>query len=400
MNPVNCRTLLGKIRSVPGILIDVMRLFFRRDAGVIPTGIDRVSLEYIRHYGGKARAVLSLGPLAAALSPSDSARMFRWLLDPQPGFRRTAARMALKNAAWDWIWPRIGDSILINTGNLWFNTRYYASQLRWLGARPVFFVHDLIPVRHPEYFRAGEGADFLVHLRNVLRMSRGIVVNSRDTETALMQHAGKSGLRCPPIAVAPLAPRLAAPSAPGLRPVPGPYFVILGTIEPRKNHLLLLDIWRALAKGQCEPPPKLLVIGQRGWEFQSVADVLDRGEALQGVVFERNDCGDAELANLLQHAQALLMPTFAEGFGLPVAEALAAGAPVIASDLPVFRESAGDIPEYADPLDGARWRELILDYARPDSARRRAQLGRIARHRPASWARHFEIVDHFLETLP
>lgn len=385
---------------MPGILIDVMRLFFRRDAGVLPTGIDRVSLEYIRHYGDWARAVLSLGPMAAALSLSDSRRMFRWLLDPQPGFRRTAARMALKNSAWDWIRPRIGNSILFNTGNLWFNTRYYASQLRWLGARPVFFVHDLIPVKHPEYFRAGEGADFLLHLRNVLGMSRGIVVNSRDTETALVRHAKATGSPCPPIAVAPLAPRLEAPSAPLPRAVPEPYFVILGTIEPRKNHVLLLHIWRALAQGKHGPLPKLYVIGQRGWEFQKVVDLLEHSESLKGVVFERNDCGDAELAGLLQHAQALLMPTFAEGYGMPVAEALAAGVPVIASDLPAFREIAGAIPEYADPLDGARWRELILDYARPDSARRRAQLARIAAYRPATWARHFEIVDRFLETLP
>jgi glycosyltransferase involved in cell wall biosynthesis len=94
------------------------------------------------------------------------------------------------------------------------------------------------------------------------------------------------------------------------------------------------------------------------------------------------------------------MPSFAEGFGLPVVEALAAGVPVIASDLPAFRELAGDIPEYADPLDGARWLELVREYARPDSARRAAQLERIRGFRAPTWKEHFAIVDNFLDSLP
>jgi len=377
-----------------------MRLFFRREAGVIPTGIDRVSLEYIRHYRNGARAVLSLGPLAGALSKSDSLRMFQGLLDPPADLRRIGARMALKNAAWDWIRPGTGNSILINTANMWINTRHYAWQLRWLGARPVFFVHDLIPIKHPEYFRPGEGREFLSHLLNVLALSRGIIVNSRDTEAALTDYAKEQRLKCPPIVTAPLAASWAASPAGAPRPDPDPYFVILGTIEPRKNHLLLLHLWLELIERKAGPVPKLYVIGQRGWECENVADLLERCEPLKGTVIERNDCGDVELGNLLHHAQALLMPTFAEGYGLPVAEAQSAGAPVIASDLPVFREVAGEVPEYVDPIDGRRWMELILDYAHPDSARRVAQLERMGRFRSMTWARHFEIVDRFLETLP
>jgi glycosyltransferase involved in cell wall biosynthesis len=308
--------------------------------------------------------------------------------------------MALKNSIWDWIRPRTGRSILFNTGNLWFNTRHYAMQLRWLGARPVFFIHDLIPAHFPEYFRPGEGADFRAHLDNVLRMARGIVVNSRDTAGALRSYAEEAQLRCPPVAVAPLAPGSRAPAAPGPRPIAEPYFVILGTIEPRKNHLLLLHLWRELAATRPGSLPRLFVVGQRGWECENVVDLLERSAPLKGLVVERNDCGDEELGTLLHHAQALLMPTFAEGFGMPVTEALAAGLPVIVSDLPVFREIAGDIPEYVDPIDGRRWRELVLDYARADSASRRAQLERLQGYRPATWEQHFRIVDRFLESLP
>jgi glycosyltransferase involved in cell wall biosynthesis len=386
---------------VPGILIDVMRLVYQRLAGAIPTGIDRVGLEYLRHYGGRARAVLSLGPLAAPLSPRDSSELFRSLLDPsRPGFARLYARLALKSVAWDWIRPGAGSSILFNTSTLWLDWRHYAAQLRWLGARPVIFVHDLIPLSHPEYFRAGEDRLFDKRLRNALALARGIVVNSRDTANALMGYAAQRGLRCPPVAVAPLAPSVRPPARQLPRPEAAPYFVMLGTIEPRKNHLLLLHLWRSLAAELGARAPRLYVVGQRGWECENVVDLLERSAALKGLVIERNACGDAELGALLQHAQALLMPSFAEGYGLPVAEALAAGVPVIASDLPAFREIAGEVPEYAEPIDGARWRALVLDYARADGALRPAQLERLRAFRPTTWEQHFAAVDRFIETLP
>jgi glycosyltransferase involved in cell wall biosynthesis len=71
------------------------------------------------------------------------------------------------------------------------------------------------------------------------------------------------------------------------------------------------------------------------------------------------------------------MPSFAEGFGLPVAEALAAGTPVIASNIEAFREVGGDAIDYVDPLDGHGWLQAVRDYSAPQSPRRRAALGRI-----------------------
>lgn len=84
---------------------------------------------------------------------------------------------------------------------------------------------------------------------------------------------------------------------------------------------------------------------------------------------------------------------------MPVAEALSLGAPVIASDLDAFREMAGDIPEYADPLDGKRWAELIAEYSTQGSAMRAAQLQRITQFQPSTWVQHFALVDGLLDQL-
>jgi glycosyltransferase involved in cell wall biosynthesis len=101
----------------------------------------------------------------------------------------------------------------------------------------------------------------------------------------------------------------------------------------------------------------------------------------------------------LRSARALLFPTLVEGFGLPLIEALAAGAPVIASDLPVFHEIGREIPDFVDPLDGPAWSRAISDYALPDSPARAAQIARLASFRAPRWDDHFGLVDTWLATL-
>jgi glycosyltransferase involved in cell wall biosynthesis len=102
------------------------------------------------------------------------------------------------------------------------------------------------------------------------------------------------------------------------------------------------------------------------------------------------------VARLLKGARALLFPSFTEGYGLPLAEALAHGVPAICSDLPALREIGGDVPEYLDPLDGLGWRRLILSFMEEDSPIRAAQMQRMKRWDQPSWEHHFSIVDPWL----
>jgi glycosyltransferase involved in cell wall biosynthesis len=184
-----------------------------------------------------------------------------------------------------------------------------------------------------------------------------------------------------------------------MRLIKKPYFVILSTIEPRKNHLLLLHIWRKLFKTLGTDAPHLVIIGQRGWECENAVDLLDRCEALKQVVTEISNCSDADLVTYLHHCQALLFPSFIEGYGLPVIEALSLGAPVIASDLAVFREIAGEVPEYIDPLDGRQWEDVILDYAQYNSRRRAAQMTRMKQLKAPTWDNYFTQLDLFLSEI-
>jgi glycosyltransferase involved in cell wall biosynthesis len=118
---------------------------------------------------------------------------------------------------------------------------------------------------------------------------------------------------------------------------------------------------------------------------------------LRGHVAELGTVPDTRLTALLRGARALLMPSFAEGFGLPVAEALAHGTPVLCSDLPALREAGGPVPEYLDPLDTPGWYSAVLDYAADASPRRLAQQGRLPEWRGTSWETHVRSVVDFMD---
>jgi glycosyltransferase involved in cell wall biosynthesis len=184
---------------------------------------------------------------------------------------------------------------------------------------------------------------------------------------------------------------LGVPTAPAALAPPAsqrPYFVMLSTIEPRKNHQWLLRLWQRLVETQGEAAPRLVLIGGRGWENEAVFKMLDRMHGVSRHVAECSGLDDAALGGVLRGARALLSPSLAEGYGLPVAEALALGTPVIASDLPAHREVAAGCAELLDPLDGAAWLSAIADYAAEASPRREAQRQKLAAYRAPSWDAH------------
>lgn len=380
------------------VFIDVTRLTGRLMKGRLPTGVDRVSLAYVRHFSGRAQAVVRLGSRTVVLPRPASQALFGQLLAPSADFNRTMLWLIGREYLKFKRDPCLQGAFLFNTGHSGLEQPGYPGQLRRQGVRPLFLVHDLIPISHPEYCRAGESGRHVTRMNNVLSLAHGVIANSQATLDALKNYARKSGQLMPPAVVALLAaPVFPAPSS--VRPLAAPYFVILSTIEPRKNHWLLLQLWRRLVEKMGVNAPRLVVIGQRGWECENVVDLLERCESLRDVVTELPACSDADLATYLHHAQALLFPSFAEGYGMPLVEALSHGVPVIASDLPAFREIAGDIPDYRDPLDALGWMAGIEAYARTDSAERTAQLNRIADFVPPTWSTHFQLVEGLLERL-
>lgn len=375
------------------VLLDASRLVWRVWSGRLPTGIDRVCLAYLDHYGPRARAVVQWRGLRRILPPGLSDRLFALLREGGPRFRRRFARMVPAIAL-----ARPGGPVrgapYINVGHTGLDDPALPGWLRRAGLRPVFMVHDLIPITYPQFCRAGEGERHARRMAHALASAAGIIANSRATLDELAAFAARTGHAMPPALAAWIS---GCPVPERVDPIrfDRPHFITVGTIEGRKNHLLLLRIWADLARRLGPATPLLVIVGQRGWEAAEALSMLDGDPALRGHVTELPACGDAELAGLVAGARALLMPSHAEGFGLPVVEALQLGTPVVASDLPVYREIAGGHPTFLDPDDSAAWEREILT--------RLADDGRAATCRPAfrapDWPGHFARVDTWLAGL-
>ena len=414
------------------MLIDVTRLLSRLMKGRLPTGVDRVCLAYIRQYRSRARVFVHAGRFGGVFSLEASQKLFDLLLHPGEDFLRAAARIMASSPPLPWLGRARGHGrFLLNIGHSGLDSSFYADRSAGVGGvRPIFMVHDLIPFTHPEFCREGEDQRHVTRMQTVLGTAAGVVTNSSFTLEVLNDFAKALGSPLPPSVVAPLGSGLAPFGAviaanrqggpestcgPSVRgggepcknngcglwkpPCNHPYFVMLGTIEPRKNHWMILQVWRRLVERLGQAAPRLVVIGQRGWECENVLDLLERSTALYAFVHEASGCSDEQTATYLRNARALIFPSFIEGYGLPLIEALASGVPVIASSLPVFREIAGGVPDYIDPLDGMGWMEHIEAYCRPQSARRTAQMQRLKGFTPPSWQAHFEAVETLLERI-
>jgi glycosyltransferase involved in cell wall biosynthesis len=408
---------MGTGRIIVHVILDVSRLLLSvlRPA---PSGIDRVEMAYARRYSSRHPSNCSFvaqAPMAgfAPVSHRTVAALLDAIEDGWEGVsaaRRKAVGAALpilaelslgagKRALRHVLAETNRRSVFLLVSHRALDQAASIAPLRRAGAAFVPFVHDLIPLSHPEYARPPQVRRHAARLSTVAAMADGVAVNSAATAASLRAELAARGLPPPAMAVAPLGlpPRhVPAPPATG---EDAPYFVCLGTIEPRKNHLLLLHLWRDLAARLGEAAPRLLLIGRRGWENENILDLLDRCAALRGLVRECGTPGDAAVASLLAGSRALLFPSFAEGYGLPLAEALSLGVPALCSDLPALREVGGAVPDYIDPLDGPAWRRAVLDYADPASPARAAQLRRLAHWRAPNWDDHFAAVDALLERV-
>ncbi len=399
------------------ILFDLSRLLSRADRAV-PTGIDRVELYYARWL------------LTHAASDVEFAAMEDWTVFGAVSTRLAAKFITALEAAWfghdaqalkdlDRLARRIGVDIggggwvrllarvaknaeppiyLLVSHHHLHRADLIERLKRRTGARFVALIHDIIPMEYPEYARPGQAARHAQRMETVAGLADGIIFNSIATQRSFLPCLDSVG-RWPPCLVAPLgiACTLNIPSEP--RPEVDPYFIYISTIEPRKNHLLLLHLWRQFAADFGDAAPQLILVGQRGWENENVVDLLERCPGVRRLVREHNRLPDDQLTDMLRGARALLLPSFAEGYGLPLAEALAQGVPAIVSDLPALREVGGSVPDYLDPLDGLGWRRAILDYAVAGSPRRAAQLARLSGWSPPQWDDHMRAVMPFIETI-
>jgi glycosyltransferase involved in cell wall biosynthesis len=339
------------------------------------------------------RAAVSDGavPDPGATSNASVARLLRYLMSG-PARRIVSEYLPHRFVAWAWrlhsLWAfnalsarevpvefRPGDMVVLADQSWNYQAWVTAARAREQGAKVILLVHDLIPLRHPEFCDPLFTKVFENWLAKMVSCVDAIVCNSEATQEDLLVYLSSQHLHRPATAHIKLGSDLHGCCEVGnvrnaLESFVGgtmPCFLAVGTVEPRKNYSLMLEVFEQLWATGAEV--RLLICGRRGAggvEFvERLAMHKEQGRRLLWIA----DASDSEIACLYLRCRALIFPSVAEGFGLPLVEARTRGCPVIASDLPVFVELA-DAGVWLFARHSAKaLSDLVLHHAQRDRRR-------------------------------
>lgn len=217
----------------------------------------------------------------------------------------------------------------------------------------VLTVHDLIFEHYPQHHTATNRLFLQVGMPLFVRHASAVIAVSQATRQDLIRHYNTDPAKlhvvyegidpgfqpAPPDAIA----RVVAAYSPDR-----PYLLMVGTLEPRKNHATAMA---ALAQLRAAGfPHRLLVVGGQGWRFAPIASLV-KTMGLEDRVTFTGHVPDADLPPLYSSATCLLLPSLYEGFGFPILEAFACGAPVVCSNVSSLPEVAGDAALLVAPTD-------------------------------------------------
>jgi alpha-1,2-rhamnosyltransferase len=267
-----------------------------------------------------------------------------------------------------------GDQLVLLDSSWHSDFFLHAERLKREGVGIVAVIYDLIPLTHPQFYDTRLVQVFSEWFDWITRTADGYLAISatvRDQVREEVQrrlgsaqvekrwfdyfHLGSElDLQSVDAAVEPRLERLFA--------TPEPVFLMVSTIEPRKNHDYLLDAFeRAWAAGS---NARLCIAGRIGWKCDALLARVRNHAELNRRLFMFNDLSDTSLEYAYAHSSALVFPSFVEGFGLPLVEAMQRGLPAMGSDIAVFREIGGEFMAYFDLQDPQCLADLVIVYER------------------------------------
>ncbi len=235
---------------------------------------------------------------------------------------------------------------------------------------PTFLtIFDLLPLKHPEWFPNASTQQFFDGpLRASARRATHLFAISEATKSDVVDLYGIAPERITVTHLAPIIDPMGFPDTG--RPVEEPYFLCVCTLEPRKNLERTLQAFELLIERDPDLPHKLVIVGAYGWKSETLQqNASNLGERVNWTGY----LPDSELAAYYRHAAALVFVSLAEGFGLPIAEAMSCGVPVLTSNCSSMPEVAGDAGVYCNPEDNESiadgWGKLVGSDFRTRSAR-------------------------------
>lgn len=317
---------------------------------------------YLRAYDNR-KIIRGIKKLEVYASAVLSAKMLR-----SKGFKTgRAANEAIRK---NWDNPVVAETlaqlpdggVLVMLGAFWESPEMidFAQRRQELGRRNYVLIHDIIPLVTPEFCGLGQQRNFKVAISALSRIASDLLAVSEWTANDFREHF-KDDLGRLPIKVVRLAHEMPGFERNASRPLgkmlndlkinEHGFVLCVGTIEARKNPILLVRAWVELHKRLGEATPKLVLAGKWGWRLSEFNNIFGKNKQIEPYISVKTSATDDELAALYGAALFTVFPSYYEGWGLPVGEAAWMGKLCLASNRSSVPEVVGDLAVYVDPED-------------------------------------------------
>lgn len=289
-----------------------------------------------------------------------------------------------------------GASLLI-MGGTWTFTNAYTKCLYDLVREHRLnlsaFIHDLVPVKFSCWYPEQDRANFIRNTETLINIASRLFADSRSTKKDIKDFCAERIISCPPIDVVRFGDNilddrtLDDPVLDDVREVAGgePFVLFVSDLNIRKNHAMMLAIWRNLVARHGEAKvPRLICVGKQGLQSDIFIALADREQSLKNRLHIKNGIGDGTLDWLYKNCLFTVYPSQYEGWGLPVAESLAHGKVTIASNASSIPEIAPEYTDLIDPNDFKAWESRIESYILNPELRK-ARERQVRQYQPVSW---------------
>ena len=306
--------------------------------------------------------------------------------EPPPNLRTVHAPVNVLRRRW---WT-IGLPLYVrqNKLTLFHGTNYNVPL--WQRCPTVVTVHDLSLLLHADTHRADLVRRARRRLPTMTRIAAHVITDSESVKREITEHLG---IHADKITAVPLAPRRAfcpvsaeeARAAQRRLGVEDEFILFVGTVEPRKNLLTLVRAFDELVR-TTELRPQLVIAGQQGWLTDELFRYVEESALRERILFT-GYVADADLRALYSACRVAVYPSLYEGFGLPPLEAMACGAPVITSRIPVIMETSAGAARLVAPTDVEELTAALVELLTDEGARAQLAAAGLQRAAAYTWER-------------
>ena len=269
-----------------------------------------------------------------------------------------------------------GDTIFISWGEWWDNNFLTTLEdgIKEKGVKVVPIIHDVLPFTSTPHFSGHSTKSLQDFCVRVVSISSMVLCVSKATRDDLSAWYTKQGIAIPPMYVFRLGENFEFAKAE--RPTEdafknsdlkgSDYIITVGTFEAKKNHTLLYYVYKLAAYRGIELP-KLVIVGRRGWKTDHIYDFMTQDPQVNDKFVFLHDASDENLSWLYDHALLSVFPSFAEGWGMPIAESIARGIPCACSNTTSMTEIAEGYVRHFSPASTDECLSVIHDMLNPET---------------------------------